>query len=78
MARIANWNRLKPWAFIQSVSNFSHGVGKSEEMAFANFGPFISYTTQHRIMARLMGPDKKSTAKKNTLVDKQTKLLSVV
>ena len=46
-------------------------------MAFAYFGPSVSYTTRHHVMSQLMGSDKESIAKKNTLVDKQPKLLSV-
>ena len=43
MAWVASGNRLKHWAFIQSVSNFVWGVGKSAEAAFAYFGPIVSY-----------------------------------
>ena len=70
MARITNRKQLKHWAFIQSISNFTRGVGKSAECAFAYFGYTLAYYTHHRIMTCLMGTDKQGVHENNTLLHK--------
>ena len=77
MARRENCKQLKHWAFIHSVANYARGVGQAAESAFAYFGHTMSYTTQHRVMARLMGSDKQGIRKNDTMNHNQSRLLRV-
>ena len=71
----ANRRRLLYWAFINSVTNFSRRVSRTVESNHAYFGHTVSVPTRHRMMARIIGNDKKGLAENNTLVQKQMRLL---
>ena len=77
LVQMADWEKLKHRGFIQNVANFVRGVGRSAESAFSYFGPTVLYTICNRMMARLMGSDKKGVRENDTLVDKQTRQLGV-
>ena len=75
MGRQANRHQLMHWAFINSVTNFSRGVSRSIERAQSYYGYTVLVTTRHRMMARIIGNDKKGIAEDNTLIQKQKRLL---
>ena len=75
MARRKNRKTLKHWAFIHSVENYARGVVRSAETSFAYFGHTLSPSARQVVMSELMGSDKNSVAKGNTLQHKQSRLL---
>ena len=77
MARRKNRKVLKHWAFIRSISNYSRGVARAAETAFAYFGHTLSPSGRQTVMNRLMGNDKQGMLENDTLHHKQSLLLRV-
>ena len=77
MARTANRRKLMHLAFISSVANFARGVTNKAESAFAYFGNTLSISGRKRIMAKLTGDDAEGRVTKNTLADKQRRVMRV-
>ena len=77
MARTANRRKLMHLAFIASVANFARGVGNKAESAFAYFGNTLSVSGRKKVMAKLMGNDAEGRATKNTLADKQRRIMRI-
>ena len=75
IVRQSNRKQLLHWAFINSVTNFTRGVTRSVESAQSYYGYTVSVSTRTRMMARIMRNDPKGLADKNTLLDKQKRLL---
>ena len=75
LARQANRQRLQNYAFVQNVTNYARGVGRSVEMAIAYHGQTVSNATRRGRFAHFTGNDNEGRASGNTLKDKQSRLL---